>query len=507
MRQLTRLSLLAGLLSLPLGAAAQTPTIGTVVDETGAQVDTNALACELYSVKSDGGRADDWLAHMYNKAGGGIGLQPDDFVGGTYQVLAGNFFRPEAPTNVVAGFVTCPNGRLHVDSGDLSTGFNFMGSAALQTIGNSILGTLTLPGDASPYPVDMGAGSVDFPVVGANASATVGQSINYAFAPHAELNDVDQGNWTWGGAAPDPGSTLPSGGFIVGYNVYRLEDDGSRMPPDRATLGAMENWVGFMTMEFDQTIGDVGPPGAPADLNPDGDFTGMQNPDMAAYTGDEILLYQDGANPAGDGVTFNPLPADPTLEYWYAVQPVVRGSVADFADIALGGGAPADHAEDLDGDGTDDWVDLDLDGTPDFYSPNENGGFPGLGLTHDSLPLLSPAALSDPARLPATAYLALEVEMGRRGVELSLNTALEAGNVLGYDVFRVVGPFREQVNEELIAARGGNGNTYEIVDDRFSGRRGRSAVYEVEVVFNDGTPTETFGPFAAEARARASRRR
>ncbi len=507
MRQLMQLGLFAGLLSLPLGASAQTPTIGTVVDETGVQFDTDASACELYSVKSDGGLSTDWQAHMFNKAGGGVGLLPADFVDGLYQVLAGNFTRPEAPTNVVAGFVTCPNGLLHVDSGSLITGFNFLGSAALQIVGNSIDGTLTLPGDASPYSVDMGAGNVDFPVVGADSSGTVGQSINYAFAPHAELNDVDQGGWTWGGAEPDLGSTLPDGGFIVGYNVYRLADDGSMTAPNVATLGTMENWVGFMPMDFEQTVGDTGPPGAPADNDPDGDFTGMQNPDMAPYTGDEILLYQDGGNLAGDGVTANPRAADPTVAYWYATQPVVRGSVADFASISLARGTSADHAEDLDGDGTDDSVDLDLDGTPDFYSPNENAGFPGLGLTHDSLPLLSPAALSDPARLPAIGALALDVEMRRRVVELTLSTALEAGNVLGYDLFRVIGPFRERVNDGLISARGGNGNTYVIVDEPFAGRRARNLVYEIEVVFNDGSPTETHGPFLAEVSSRGTRRR
>lgn len=508
MRNVMRLSIFAGLLSLPLGALAQTPTIGTVVDGTGAAVDTDALGCELFAVKSDGGANNDWQAHMFNTSGGGVGLGSGDFSGGLYQVLAGNFTRPEAPTNVVMGFVTCPDGQLHVDSGDFSTGFNAMGQAALQTIGNSITGAVVLPGDGTAYSVDLGAGAVDFPVIGSDTGMTAGQSINYAFSPVAELNGADQGGWTWGGAAADPGSTIPSGGFIVGYNVYRMADAGG--PPDAATLGAMANWVGFMPLDFDQTVGDTGAAGmdAPADNIAAGDFTGLQNGDAMPYTGDEILLYQDGPTLARDGATVNANPADPTIAYWYAVQPVVRGSVADFANVSLAGGAAADHAEDLDGDGNDDWVDLDLDGSPDFYSPNENAGIPGLGLTYNSIPLLSPVAMSDPTRLPATEYLGLDVEMDRRGgVELSLNTALEAGNVLGYNVFRVLGDARDQVNENLITARGGNGNTYQIVDERFSGRRARSLAYEVEVVYNDGTPTATFGPFTADDAVRGSNRR
>ena len=37
----------------------------------------------------------------------------------------------------------------------------------------------------------------------------------------AELNDADQGGYTWGGAAADPGSSIPDGGFIIGYNPCR----------------------------------------------------------------------------------------------------------------------------------------------------------------------------------------------------------------------------------------------------------------------------------------------
>ena len=507
MRNVMRISILAGLLALPFGAAAQTPTIGTVTDSGGGALPGN---CELYAVKATGSANTDWQAHLFAKGGSGVGLTMPDFdqSSGTYQVLAGNFTMPEAPSHVVAAFVTCPNGQLHFDSGDLSTGFNFMNSAHLQTVGNSYTGNLTIPGDGSGYDVDMGSGAVTFPVIGSDSGGTVGQSINYAFAPFGELNVGDLA-WQWGGGAADPGSSIPSGGFIVGYNVYRMADGGS--VPDAATLGAMTNFVGFVSMDFDQTVGDGGAAGmdAPADNNAAGDFAGMQNADSAAYTGDEIMLFQDGSQLARDMATAHVAPADPTVAYWYAVQPVVGGvSVADFANVSLVGTPAADYAEDLTGNDTDDWVDLDLDGSPDFYSPNENAGIPGLGLTYGGAPLLSPAALSDPTRLPATEYLGLDVEMDRRGgVSLSLNTALEAGNVLGYNVFRVAGDSRDQVNGSLIAARGGNGNTYEIVDERFSGRRARSLAYEVEVVYNDGTPTATFGPFTAEQTVRGSNRR
>ena len=286
-----------------------------------------------------------------------------------------------------------------------------------------------------------------------------------------------------------------------------MADGGSA--PDAATLGAMTNFVGFVPMDFDQSVGDGGAAGAdaPADNNAAGDFAGMQNADMMAYTGDEIMLFQDGAQSARDGATLHVSPADPSVNYWYAVQPVVRGSVADFANVSIAGGAAADHAEDLSGDGTDDWVDLDLDGSPDFYSPNENAGVAGLGLTFGGAPLLSPVALSDSSRLPATGSLGLDVEMGRKGVTLSLNAALENGNVLGYNVYRIAGESRELVNESLIAARGGNGNSYALVDERFTGRRARVLSYEVDVVYNDGTAAATFGPFTAEDATRGSDRR
>lgn len=504
MRNVMKFSVLAGLLALPLGALAQIPTIGTVIDPgTGAPTTAGSAGdtCELYSVKSDGGLSNDWQAELVARGGGFVGMGDADFDLGLYQVLGGNFDRPEAPTNVVAVFVTCDGGLLHFDSGLLGT-FNFMGQASIQTIGNSYTGSLTLPGDGTAYQVDFGAGGVDFPAVGADAGGTVGQSINYAFAPFAELNDVDQGGWSWGGAAADPGSPLPDGGFIVGYNVYRMEDAGGA--PDVATLGAMANWVGFVPMNFDMTVGDTGAGGvdAPADGNAAGDFAGMQNADAAAYTGDEVLLFQDGAQTARDGATLNPNAADPTLVYWYAVQPVVRGAVADFTAVNIAGQGVNDYTI-MGGNA----VDLDLDGTPEFWSPNEAAGINGLGLTWNNLPLLSPVAQTDPARLPATGYLGLDVEMGRRGVELSLNAALEAGNVLGYNVYRLAGESRELVNESLIAARGGNGNSYSIVDDRFAGRRARTLAYEVEVVYNDGSDAGTFGPFEAETATRGSARR
>ena len=500
MRNVMRFSVFAGLLALPLGALAQTPTIGTVTDAGGGALPGD---CELYSVKSDAGLANDWQAHMFAKGAAGVGLGSADFdqASGTYQVLGGNFTRPEAPTNVVGAFVTCSGGQLHFDSGDLSTGFNFMNSAHLQVVGNSYTGGLTLPGGAASYPVDFGNGAVDFPSIGADASGTVGQSINYAFAPFAELR-LGDALWVWGGAAGDLGSPLSDGGFIIGYNVYRMEDAGGA--PDAATLGAMANWVGFVPMNFDQTVGDGGAEGtdAPADGNAAGDFAGMQNADAMPYTGDEIMLFQDGAQAARDGATLNPTPADPSLTYWYGVQPVTRGSVADFASVSIAKGPVGDHT--IMGGMA---VDLDLDGTPEFWSPNEGAGIPGLGLTWNSLPLISPVAQTDPTRLPATGYLGLDVEMGRRGVELSLNAALEGGNVLGYNVYRLAGESRDLVNQSLISARGGNGNSYQLTDDRFTGRRARALAYEVEVIYNDGTAAGTFGPFTADAATAGSSRR
>ena len=501
MRNLMRFSFLAGLLLLPAGALAQSALTGILTTEADAGAPIDSSMCEFYVVKAVGSNPKtDWQAHLFSKSGGGVGMGLGDFSGGVALVLGVNFTETEAGDQTEAMFYTCPNGQMAFDSGLIMN--SFFGSAALQTVGNSILpGGLALPGGAGAYSVDFGSGPVDFPAVGTAAGSPA--AINYAFAPLVEQNDVDQGGFTWGGQAPDPGPLYPQNpGFIIGYNVYRMLDGGSA--PDVATLGTAANFVGFVPMGFDQTVGDPGAAGAdaPADGNALGDFAGMQNADATAYTGDEIMLYQDGPVPARDGATLLMSPADPTMAYWYAVQPVVNGSVADFTNVSIVNGPAQDHT--IMGGMA---VDLNLDGDAEFFSPNETAGIPGLGLTHGGLPLLSPVALSDPTNLPASGVINLDIELGRGGVELQLNAALEAGNVLGYNVFRLGSESREQVNESLITARGGNGNSYELVDGRFSGRRARALSYEIDVVYNDGTETATFGPFEAEVATRGNARR
>ncbi len=486
MRELAALALLATL--LPTATSAQ--VIGLVVDPDGS---SHLDPCELYSVKADGGDAADWQAHLFAKGAGGLGTTSSDFAGGQYQVFGGNFTRAESPSDIVAVLVTCEGGGLHVDTVRIGT-FGWMGAAQLHVLGNAPDGSLVLPGDGSSYAVDLGAGPVDFPAVGIGAASGAAMAINYAFAPFPELNDVDRGGFSWGGAEPDPASPLPDGGFIIGYNVYRML--GAGVPPTVATLGTMANWVAFVSMDFDQTVGDPGAPGSPAPAdNVPLDSAGMQNPDGLPYTGDEVLLFQD-SDRRPDG-SLNPFGADPEQSYWYAVQPVVRGSVAGFSSVSLAGGPIQDHAFDLDGDTIDDFVDFDLDGSPEFFSPNENAGIPGLGLTNSGLPLLSPVAWADPARLPAEGALRLELRRERSGMRLTIHAPFETAETLGYRIWRVTGLVREPVSDELIVARGGAGNSYELLDRRL---RAREQSWLVETLRGDGVQPAWHGPFRLESR-------
>ncbi len=492
MRVPALLILIAAWLGSPSPGVAQ--LIGTVVESDGS---TSVEPCELYAVKADGGDATDWQAHLFAKGAEGLGLLRPDFDGGQYQVLDNNFTRPSSGTDVVAMFVTCSGGRLHVDSIGLFAGsWGFMNAALLLTIGNAPDGSLALPGDDSPYAVDFGGGAVDFPAVGIGAGSGAAMAINYAFAPFPEQNDDRSNGYSLGAAEPDPASPLPDGGFIIGYNVYRMSGAGT--PPDVATLGTMANWVAFVSMDFDQTVGDPGAPGTPAPAdNAPLDAVGMQNPDGQPYTGDEVLLFQDSAR-RPDG-SLNPFGADPEQSYWYAVQPVVRGSVAGFSSASLAGGPIQDHAFDLDGDTIDDVVDLDLDGSPEFFSPNENAGISGLGLTNSGLPLLSPVAWADPARLPAEGELRLELRRERSGMRLTIHAPFETAETLGYRVWRVTGLVRELVSDGLIVARGGAGNSYELLDRRLRARR---QSWLIEIVRADGAQPEWLGPFEFENRRR-----
>src|SRR6185369_3287425 len=124
---------------------------------------------------------------------------------------------------------------------------------------------------------------------------------------------------------------------------------------------------------------------------------GFQNPDGVMFSGDEVLLYQDSSNNRGVARATGTAPdLSGATSYWYAFQPVLRGSVPDYASSGFGPGSAlffGDHRIDLDGDGRPDAVDLDLDGTPDFISPQAEAGISGLGLTNAHLPLLSAPVL------------------------------------------------------------------------------------------------------------------
>jgi len=93
-------------------------------------------------------------------------------------------------------------------------------------------------------------------------------------------------------------------------------------------------------------------------------------------------------------------------------------------------------------------------------------------------------------------------------VNLQFAMALEAGNVLGFNVYRHQGDVRLLVNDQPILASGGEGSVYTLVDDLGqSSRRLRrgTLTYSVDVLFNDGTPTQTVGPFTVGADDTSSR--
>ena len=130
-----------------------------------------------------------------------------------------------------------------------------------------------------------------------------------------------------------------------------------------------------------------------------------------------------------------------------------------------------------------------------------------------SLPALSAPVFGrvDPAA--AVSPIVFNAQHSGADVNITLTTALEAGNVQGFNVFRVVGDSRVQVNDQLILARGGEGNVYTIVDSaaatatRRAVRGDAQAQYLVEVVYNDGTASRFVGPFAVDAQRDTSGRR
>ena len=414
MKQPTKSLLLAcGAIALLLAAPAdaQTPTVGYLrgADDCVPVIDIKADGGELFSLKVNGsaGHAD-WAIHMGAKGGANVGIQDGD-VGGphvgaenAYQVIASNFREPEQPSDVVTVYVTFPNGAVAIDSGDLSTGFNFVTGVVQQVVGNSQPfvvpnAGIRIPGDRAAYTADLGSGPELFP------RAVVG-GWEVAWAPLLEIHDVagvlpgddpSEGRCTVAGGAGDLDASREqqSWGTLAGYNVYRLPADGAR--PSRAEIGALENFVYFAPVRADVIVPDQ--------------LSELIDPDGTPQTGDEILLFRDVAlNPDGSARQIGLAP-EPGRNYWHVIQPVTMGDIGGWSDLEFTfsweGPEPVterwvplrdDWRTDLDGDGSFDSVALprydppDEGSGPTFYSPQAEWGLPGLGLTNGGLPLLSP---------------------------------------------------------------------------------------------------------------------
>ena len=377
MRIATRRRFAGALAALVLAAArpaaAQTPTVGLVAEESSCcAIDILGSGGELAAAQVVPGETlhDDWQFDLSAKGGDLIGLMPGDVSGQSFQLLAFNFRSGEEPTGDVFAFVTFPDGRLHLDSGPNELGFNFLDVAAAQRVGDSpsrlpASAGIALPDAAFLYAADLGAGPVPFPEETAD-------TVRVAFAP---IQDPDTGRaagCSYGGAELDPLTGLS---IVIGYNVYRLEDAGS--PPAPEEIGAHANWQYFASLD-------------PA-LDPADGLHEWIDPDAVPGSGDEVIVFHDG--PRSLGGRARPSGTAPTrgggVEYWYAVQPVIAGDLAEWTNLQLFTLPPTDRAFDVDGDGTDDAADADLDGSMEFLSPQADAGLPGLGLTTQGRPLLS----------------------------------------------------------------------------------------------------------------------
>ena len=534
----TRIFLAASVLAaLALPAAAQTAISGLSTDDCATVLDNTAEMAELYSFKiPPNGDCTDILWNTTNTGGTSAGLATTgDSLSNSWSVPP-NWRAPQGGTDMHFVIVVYPatgpgqGNRVLIDTGT-SVNQDF-GAATRQTIGDSIgsyggatpsVG-ITLAGSSATYGVKLRGTSstaVQFPQ-GANGG------IEVAFAPLAEINTFDPSgtgqcsiagdtaNPSFVTTPPAPPSPALGGGAILGYNVYRLAGTAGTVPTRQQfydasiNANAADGFQYFIPLTSSYNLGamDTNPSmantaTAPSDLNPN-DLGGLQNPDGIIYSGDEVIVYQDSATNRGVGRTMGTAP-DMTgaTSYWYAFQPVLCGMVSQFVTIGFANGSntfPGAHTVDTNGDGTADGVNLDQDAGSklEFFSPQANSAQPGLGLTYNGLPALSAPVFgtANPAAAHGQVTLSGHVEGG--SVALSFQTGLEAGNVQGFNVFRLGGLVPTKVNSALILPQGTESSVYQLVDDLGQARRlARSGAvqYQVQIVYSDGTAPKTVGPF------------
>lgn len=411
--------LLASTLGLVLTAAtsapAQTPNEGAIGGGASCEPEYDVIAerGELFALKVTGEDGyEDWILHMRTKGGAVVGMGNSDIGGGpvgdnenVYLVLTGNYREVEAPSDVVTIFATFPAGRVAIDSGELSSGYNWMAGTTQQTVGNShpfaeLTAGIVLPDERSGYDVALPSGVERFP-------RPLSDGWEVAFSPLLDLFDdagllPEMDYWdTFGGCRlagsrgdVGPDRTPLGWGLIAGYNVYRWPVDEGGAGPD--VLASLEHFVYFIPIRPDLSVPD--------------DLHEIVDPDGQRSSGDEVVLFRDAsANPDGSPREIGEAPQS-GRNYWYAFQPVAMGDLGgwDGLDFIQRHGETneilesrtADWRTDLDGDGLFDSITIPRQEPPDegsgptFFSPQAEWGLPGLGLTHDGLPLLSPVVHS-----------------------------------------------------------------------------------------------------------------
>jgi hypothetical protein len=353
------------------------------------------------------------------------------------------------------------------------------------------------------------------------------------FGMFAEVNTMTLATGCFiGGAETRPGA--PAGrvpGLIVGYNVFRIPGAIGTVPApaDFMANGSWQYYIDVTQFDNDADAGGLTMPQRPAtaasDNLPD-DLAGLQNPSVASfYDGNERLFFQDTPFlPNGMARTFQGGASAAVVDqgYWYAVQPVVsQGTLVNATAYNPQGFTNnasttffGNHVISIatTGGGTWEGIDLDLDGTPEFLNPQVAAGIQGLGLTNRSQPLLSTPVFADlsTAALPAGTQVVMTAEQTGSRVNIEFSMGLTAGDVRGFNVYRLGGDARDIVNKELIPAQSGEGSVYSVVDDAIGTvrrvRRDATFQYELEIVYDDGS-TRTFGPFDVVTPGRETGRR
>jgi hypothetical protein len=488
---------------------------------TALRVADDPVGAEVYVLKQgSSGSYTDWVWEVSAKPGPSTDAAIS--LTGVNITVEPNHRASQSPSDVYYIYVTLPPdasgaGRMITDNDTPARSSGAMGSATVQVVGARMGWTAspTAPSAIGTPGNTSGAGGV----VGLNAVFGTIAETNTTLPNPANLS------CTVGGAVTDPTNPLTTLAGIKGYNVFRIPGTLAAPPAGPAAFSVPGAFQYYVPLDSFTPVADQGgltmptrPATAPSDTRPN-DLAGIQNLDGAFYTGDESLVFQDTGNQP-DGT---PRPAaagaPPMINggYWYAVQPVVGMGTIDVSTAFNGIGFTnnptttffGNHVIMVNGYQA---IDLNLDGNMEFYNPNAALGVQGLGLTNKSLPLLSAPFFGDTAMaaLPAGEQVTFTADVSGQVVNISFSLGLEGSNVRGFNVFRLGGGDRQKINEQLIAAQGGEGSVYSVVDSAYASsrrvRRDAAAQYELEIVY-DGAPSRVVGPFQVTTSGRETGRR